>query len=181
MTGNQQPLQGHSESSGLSVVPGTVRATSADKDEAVLRLNDAYGKGALTPEMLERRSDYVMQAEYTKDIKNVLLDLPQPPSPPAKPHSMTSVILKAALVFTAEILIMIGVPLAIMVGTGRTVTVSDGQGSTWLQQVHNGLETFTAVAGAVIGFMSIVATVFWLCAWYDGRSRVVPNSKGRDW
>jgi hypothetical protein len=64
--------------------PGSVRASDADREAAVRRLEQALTEGRITPEEFRQRTEAVYAAVTTAELGPVLADLPAAQPPPAE-------------------------------------------------------------------------------------------------
>lgn len=71
----------------MTDLPGAVRASDADREQALTRLHQAVGTGALGLEEFTSRSDLVLRASTRGQLDEVLADLPGPP-PRSEPPSL---------------------------------------------------------------------------------------------
>ena len=65
--------------------PAGVRASDADRDQAVSRLRDEYVAGRLSQETFMHRMNLVLETRQQADLPPLLADLPAEPAEPAQP------------------------------------------------------------------------------------------------
>jgi hypothetical protein len=68
----------------MTVEPGAVRASDADRERVVAVLNQAVGAGTLTLAEAEERITTAYAARYRQDLVGLTADLPAEPAPPAR-------------------------------------------------------------------------------------------------
>jgi hypothetical protein len=69
----------------MTVEPGAVRASDADREKVVAVLNEAVGAGTLTLAEAEERITTAYAARYRSDLAGLTADLPTEPAQPAAP------------------------------------------------------------------------------------------------
>jgi len=67
----------------MTVEPGAVRASDADREKVVAALNQAVGAGMLTLAEAEERITTAYAARYRAELVGITADLPLEPTPPA--------------------------------------------------------------------------------------------------
>ncbi|HWO66315.1 MAG TPA: DUF1707 domain-containing protein [Umezawaea sp.] len=68
----------------MSVEPGPVRASDADREAVVARLTAAVGDGTLTLTEVEERQVVAYAARFRHELVPLTADLPSPPAPVAR-------------------------------------------------------------------------------------------------
>jgi hypothetical protein len=87
----------------MSVEPNPVRASDADREHVVAKLNAAVGDGTLTLVEAEERITAAYAAKFRADLLPLTADLPTPPAPgpgrkpPVRAFVVPAVILLIAL------------------------------------------------------------------------------------